>query len=145
MEVQNKFYFLQPEMLMYMISKPYAIRWPFINPDISQYYVVNELNASSLNKYNLFWIFDPHNKHVCFKYLISQVGWPRRPLSKIAASLRNSYLVATLYSIIRSSETGTCLIVWSSQALLSSYALVEARVLIWRLFAEIHFSRWWTS
>ncbi|RCV17223.1 hypothetical protein SETIT_3G202500v2 [Setaria italica] len=33
------------------------------------------------------------------------VGWPRRPLSKIAASLRNSYLVATLHSIIKSSET----------------------------------------
>lgn len=37
--------------------------------------------------------------------LCDKVGWPRRPLSKIAASLRNSYLVATLYSIIRSSET----------------------------------------
>uniref|UniRef100_A0A804Q312 aralkylamine N-acetyltransferase n=1 Tax=Zea mays TaxID=4577 RepID=A0A804Q312_MAIZE len=37
--------------------------------------------------------------------LCNKVGWPRRPLSKIAASLRNSYLVATLYSIIRSSET----------------------------------------
>ncbi|XP_062179947.1 serotonin N-acetyltransferase 1, chloroplastic [Phragmites australis] len=37
--------------------------------------------------------------------LCDKVGWPRRPLSKIAASLRNSYLVATLHSIIRSSET----------------------------------------
>ncbi|OEL32775.1 putative acetyltransferase NSI [Dichanthelium oligosanthes] len=36
--------------------------------------------------------------------LCDKVGWPRRPLSKIAASLRNSYLVATLHSIIRSSE-----------------------------------------
>ncbi|CAL4901329.1 unnamed protein product [Urochloa decumbens] len=37
--------------------------------------------------------------------LCDKVGWPRRPLSKIAASLRNSYLVATLHSIIRSSGT----------------------------------------
>ncbi|KAG2626778.1 serotonin N-acetyltransferase 1, chloroplastic-like isoform X1 [Panicum virgatum] len=37
--------------------------------------------------------------------LCDKVGWPRRPLSKIAASLRNSYLVATLHSIIKSSET----------------------------------------
>ncbi|KAL6620430.1 hypothetical protein ACP70R_035569 [Stipagrostis hirtigluma subsp. patula] len=37
--------------------------------------------------------------------LCDKVGWPRRPLSKIAASLRNSYLVATLHSVIRSSET----------------------------------------
>lgn len=37
--------------------------------------------------------------------LCDKVGWPRRPLTKIAASLRNSYLVATLHSIIRSSET----------------------------------------
>uniref|UniRef100_A0A0D9WHS2 aralkylamine N-acetyltransferase n=1 Tax=Leersia perrieri TaxID=77586 RepID=A0A0D9WHS2_9ORYZ len=36
--------------------------------------------------------------------LCDKVGWPRRPLTKIAASLRNSYLVATLHSIIRSSE-----------------------------------------
>ncbi|KQK05726.1 hypothetical protein BRADI_2g22150v3 [Brachypodium distachyon] len=34
--------------------------------------------------------------------LCDKVGWPRRPLTKIAASLRNSYLVATLHSIIRS-------------------------------------------
>lgn len=37
--------------------------------------------------------------------LCDKVGWPRRPLTKIAASLRNSYLVATLHSVIRSSET----------------------------------------
>uniref|UniRef100_A0A452ZCX5 Uncharacterized protein n=1 Tax=Aegilops tauschii subsp. strangulata TaxID=200361 RepID=A0A452ZCX5_AEGTS len=37
--------------------------------------------------------------------LCDKVGWPRRPLTKIAASLRNSYLVATLHSITRSSET----------------------------------------
>ncbi|KAK3138458.1 hypothetical protein QOZ80_5AG0369180 [Eleusine coracana subsp. coracana] len=36
--------------------------------------------------------------------LCDKVGWPRRPLSKIAASLRNSYLVATLHSVIQSSE-----------------------------------------
>ncbi|WOL11863.1 putative acetyltransferase NSI [Canna indica] len=34
---------------------------------------------------------------------IFQVGWPRRPLGKIAASLKNSYLVATLHSICRPS------------------------------------------
>ncbi|KAK3135264.1 hypothetical protein QOZ80_5BG0416800 [Eleusine coracana subsp. coracana] len=37
--------------------------------------------------------------------LCDKVGWPRRPLSKIAASLRNSYLVATLHSVIQSSGT----------------------------------------
>ncbi|TVU19979.1 hypothetical protein EJB05_36164 [Eragrostis curvula] len=38
--------------------------------------------------------------------LCDKVGWPRRPLSKIAASLRNSYLVATLHSVIRYSDAG---------------------------------------
>ncbi|KAG6486553.1 hypothetical protein ZIOFF_055130 [Zingiber officinale] len=33
--------------------------------------------------------------------LCDKVGWPRRPLTKIAASLKNSYLVATLHSICR--------------------------------------------
>ncbi|KAH7654113.1 Acyl-CoA N-acyltransferase protein [Dioscorea alata] len=33
--------------------------------------------------------------------LCDKVGWPRRPLSKVAASLKNSYLVATLHSITR--------------------------------------------
>ncbi|KAK9167875.1 hypothetical protein Syun_000015 [Stephania yunnanensis] len=30
--------------------------------------------------------------------LCDKVGWPRRPLSKLAAALKNSYLVATLHS-----------------------------------------------
>ncbi|XP_051131364.1 histone acetyltransferase TAP1 isoform X2 [Andrographis paniculata] len=34
--------------------------------------------------------------------LCDKVGWPRRPLSKLAAALRNSYLVATLHSISKS-------------------------------------------
>nr|XP_010922795.1 serotonin N-acetyltransferase 1, chloroplastic isoform X2 [Elaeis guineensis] len=37
--------------------------------------------------------------------LCDKVGWPRRPLRKVAASLRNSYLVATLHSISRSPGT----------------------------------------
>ncbi|CAN6724351.1 unnamed protein product [Malus baccata var. baccata] len=32
-------------------------------------------------------------------------GWPRRPLSKLAASLKNSYLVATLHSVPKSPGT----------------------------------------
>lgn len=35
--------------------------------------------------------------------LCDKVGWPRRPLSKVVASLRNSYMVATLHSITTSS------------------------------------------
>ncbi|XP_011095175.1 acetyltransferase NSI [Sesamum indicum] len=31
--------------------------------------------------------------------LCDKVGWPRRPLSKLAAALKNSYIVATLHSI----------------------------------------------
>lgn len=31
--------------------------------------------------------------------LCDKVGWPRRPLSKLAAALRNSYMVATLHSV----------------------------------------------
>ncbi|CAK9142150.1 unnamed protein product [Ilex paraguariensis] len=31
--------------------------------------------------------------------LCDKVGWPRRPLSKLAAALKNSYMVATLHSI----------------------------------------------
>ncbi|XP_076926329.1 histone acetyltransferase TAP1-like [Bidens hawaiensis] len=34
--------------------------------------------------------------------LCDKVGWPRRPLSKLAAALRNSYMVATLHSIKKS-------------------------------------------
>ncbi|XVE84305.1 hypothetical protein DITRI_Ditri17bG0002400 [Diplodiscus trichospermus] len=31
--------------------------------------------------------------------LCNKVGWPRRPLSKLAAALKNSYMVATLHSV----------------------------------------------
>ncbi|XP_057971587.1 probable acetyltransferase TAP2 isoform X2 [Malania oleifera] len=37
--------------------------------------------------------------------LCDKVGWPRRPLSKLAAALKNSYMVATLHSV-RKSEGG---------------------------------------
>ncbi|KAI4341917.1 hypothetical protein MLD38_026586 [Melastoma candidum] len=33
--------------------------------------------------------------------LCDKVGWPRRPLSKLAAALKNSYLVATLHSVCK--------------------------------------------
>ncbi|KAJ4980131.1 hypothetical protein NE237_010911 [Protea cynaroides] len=36
--------------------------------------------------------------------LCDKVGWPRRPLSKVAAALKNSYMVATLHSIRKSPE-----------------------------------------
>ncbi|XP_004302517.1 PREDICTED: acetyltransferase NSI [Fragaria vesca subsp. vesca] len=34
--------------------------------------------------------------------LCDKVGWPRRPLSKLAAALKNSYMVATLHSVRKS-------------------------------------------
>ncbi|KAH6769386.1 nuclear shuttle interacting [Perilla frutescens var. frutescens] len=34
--------------------------------------------------------------------LCDKVGWPRRPLSKLAAALRNSYMVVTLHSVSKS-------------------------------------------
>lgn len=34
------------------------------------------------------------------------MGWPRRPLSKLAAALKNSYMVATLHSVRISPESG---------------------------------------
>lgn len=34
--------------------------------------------------------------------LCDKVGWPRRPLSKLDAALKNSYMVATLHSIRKS-------------------------------------------
>ncbi|XP_010529340.1 PREDICTED: acetyltransferase NSI isoform X2 [Tarenaya hassleriana] len=37
--------------------------------------------------------------------LCDKVGWPRRPLSKLAAALKNSYMVATLHSISKSSDS----------------------------------------
>ncbi|KAK3405033.1 hypothetical protein EUGRSUZ_K01296 [Eucalyptus grandis] len=37
--------------------------------------------------------------------LCDKVGWPRRPLSKLAAALKNSYIVATLHSIRHSPES----------------------------------------
>lgn len=36
--------------------------------------------------------------------LCDKVGWPRRPLSKLAAALKNSYMVATLHSVRKSPE-----------------------------------------
>lgn len=39
--------------------------------------------------------------------LCDKVGWPRRPLSKLAAALKNSYIVATLHSIRHSPESVT--------------------------------------
>ncbi|KAK4481252.1 hypothetical protein RD792_012135, partial [Penstemon davidsonii] len=36
--------------------------------------------------------------------LCDKVGWPRRPVSKLATALRNSYMVVTLHSTIKSSE-----------------------------------------
>ncbi|GMP51573.1 hypothetical protein CsSME_00017751 [Camellia sinensis var. sinensis] len=36
--------------------------------------------------------------------LCDKVGWPRRPLSKLAAALKNSYMVAALHSIRKSPE-----------------------------------------
>ncbi|XP_074311938.1 histone acetyltransferase TAP1 [Silene latifolia] len=35
--------------------------------------------------------------------LCDKVGWPRRPMSKLAAALKNSYMVATLHSVQKSS------------------------------------------
>ncbi|XP_024008800.1 acetyltransferase NSI isoform X2 [Eutrema salsugineum] len=37
--------------------------------------------------------------------LCDKVGWPRRPLSKLAAALKNSYMVATLHSVLKSSPS----------------------------------------
>ncbi|OVA10181.1 GNAT domain [Macleaya cordata] len=36
--------------------------------------------------------------------LCDKVGWPRRPPSKVAAALKNSYMVATLHSIKKSPD-----------------------------------------
>ncbi|KAL9236102.1 hypothetical protein vseg_010806 [Gypsophila vaccaria] len=36
--------------------------------------------------------------------LCDKVGWPRRPMSKLAAALKNSYMVATLHSVQKSPE-----------------------------------------
>lgn len=33
------------------------------------------------------------------------MGWPRRPLTKLAAALKNSYMVATLHSVMKSSSS----------------------------------------
>ncbi|XP_057477376.1 probable acetyltransferase TAP2 isoform X3 [Actinidia eriantha] len=38
--------------------------------------------------------------------LCDKVGWPRRPLSKVAAALKNSYMVAALHSIRKSPGAG---------------------------------------
>ncbi|KAK9734184.1 hypothetical protein RND81_04G121100 [Saponaria officinalis] len=38
--------------------------------------------------------------------LCDKVGWPRRPMSKLAAALKNSYMVATLHSVQKSPEAG---------------------------------------
>ena len=39
--------------------------------------------------------------------LCDKVGWPRRPLSKLAAALKNSYMVATLHSVRKAPGSGT--------------------------------------
>ncbi|XWS35440.1 hypothetical protein CRYUN_Cryun21dG0126100 [Craigia yunnanensis] len=38
--------------------------------------------------------------------LCDKVGWPRRPLSKLAAALKNSYMVATLHSVRKLPRSG---------------------------------------
>ncbi|XWS22057.1 hypothetical protein CRYUN_Cryun29cG0002000 [Craigia yunnanensis] len=38
--------------------------------------------------------------------LCDKVGWPRRPLSKLAAALKNSYIVATLHSLRKLPNSG---------------------------------------
>ncbi|XP_077239281.1 nuclear shuttle interacting isoform X2 [Tasmannia lanceolata] len=38
--------------------------------------------------------------------LCDKVGWPRRPLTKVAAALKNSYMVATLHAIRKSPDAG---------------------------------------
>ncbi|CAH8347457.1 unnamed protein product [Eruca vesicaria subsp. sativa] len=37
--------------------------------------------------------------------LCDKVGWPRRPLTKLAAALKNSYMVATLHSVLKPSSS----------------------------------------
>ncbi|EEF30562.1 N-acetyltransferase, putative [Ricinus communis] len=37
--------------------------------------------------------------------LCDKVGWPRRPLSKLAAALKNSYMVVTLHSMRKSPDS----------------------------------------
>ncbi|WCJ27869.1 Serotonin N-acetyltransferase 1 chloroplastic [Euphorbia peplus] len=37
--------------------------------------------------------------------LCDKVGWPRRPLSKLAQALKNSYMVVTLHSVRKSPES----------------------------------------
>ncbi|XP_054779836.1 histone acetyltransferase TAP1 isoform X2 [Prosopis cineraria] len=39
--------------------------------------------------------------------LCDKVGWPRRPVSKLAAALKNSYMVASLHSIRKSTGSGS--------------------------------------
>jgi len=36
--------------------------------------------------------------------LCDKVGWPRRPLTKVAEALKNSYMVATLHSVKKAPE-----------------------------------------
>ncbi|XP_022761376.1 acetyltransferase NSI isoform X2 [Durio zibethinus] len=38
--------------------------------------------------------------------LCDKVGWPRRPLSKLATALKNSYMVATLHSVRKLPSSG---------------------------------------
>ncbi|KAF3587318.1 hypothetical protein F2Q69_00030441 [Brassica cretica] len=39
--------------------------------------------------------------------LCDKVGWPRRPLTKLAAALKNSYMVATLHSVLKPSSSSS--------------------------------------
>ena len=43
----------------------------------------------------VFSVDEPVDVHE-LEALCAAVGWPRRPLAKVAAALKNSYLVATL-------------------------------------------------
>lgn len=48
----------------------------------------------------------PVGSYKCTLLHVPQVGWPRRPLSKLAAALKNSYIVATLHSVRISPGSG---------------------------------------
>ncbi|KAL8516993.1 hypothetical protein ACS0TY_015288 [Phlomoides rotata] len=59
----------------------------------------------TLNSKLILWLGNNSAEMIIWIYLVmGMVGWPRRPLSKLAAALRNSYMVVTLHSISKSAE-----------------------------------------
>lgn len=183
MDQLNRSFFLLVGLLMCMIFRLYAIRYLFLCFTFlilstklanDRYCIhmaclighINELLEImiAMSWYNTFEDSGFYKSYchwlLWYSQCLQQVGWPRRPLSKLAAALRNSYMVVTLHSISKSTGEGegmytysnrTCPATFSWLRNTTSYASSKFLMLVLResivSFGNIHYqiSKWQIS